>query len=1185
MNRTLIARFMAFFVALSFVYTPVPAVAAPHVANTNVVSGDGTIWKITSNNCRQGYTSADAFLSNNPGSYFSDIVPWNADDAALPVCTDGLIYPRPGGSGVKDFYESSEEIVRPYLYKANFSLTNFVYNGSTNSWQAEMYVNAKRCNRTGRKTCSNFTGTVGLFSEDTADEEDPSGRVLAKFTRGVARTTVTLTADKNYEFVVYNRNISGSTFKRSRYEFNEVANFSFDAPSNDSLPTPVPTGAPVITGSSSGIRPTVIPNSTGQMIMAFNISNPVGNPQLTVKTLQFKLPTYLELSNSPFYAPEIQASNGVKINTNVGVSRGPNDPYTIYSFDMNEVLAPGQTSYYKLVATAGQVGSRTEDSVTLMKANYIVSGKPYVQSGFDSYDYNLTSYYNFRISLNTDNKAYVSNIQNTIIRPGYAQALVYRADILAPATRSISPQSLVFLLNDINNSSSPYFTGYFYNITSKPASSNQTGFATVITGTTDHYKEQNSYVIKFPTNFTIPAGQTFTLSLYTDVSQSIPLGSSHSFTLSTIYEAGNKIDLVNSNYNYVSVEGNPSYGYQNPSFSSRQTSYSYGGPLPLLASSNCANDTSRCGQEVHSLLAEAGKTPVIVKSIIYDVSSSCTHLPAYRLMEYKGWGAYGPFSKRVIAYAGPASNGRLMFDNLNLSIPTRESNTDQPIRQIVLTADLPNCIGSYAIALNQLQLSDGRIPEQDKTKHLTTVHESTVQPAYGYQVPTLQSHSTGWYTHPQDAKICSTGSNGQDCGQEVSVIMVGPSSSGTYNINNLRYFVSSTCRAGDYRLPTKFNLIEYSGRTGLNGKRVLQSVTSNGYQGYINFNNLNLSVPAITQYIDPANYKYLVLASDIPKCSNIGSGSYELSNTMTDVTISRSGNTEFNVDVYSAKYPQITTVDQRGYTTENPSVSFILPTSETDFATGCNDAICIPQIAYRGVTYGDTIALKVYDGSNFVGYVFPDDNNPVAILPDGTPSVSHSYGWKTGEVWNRVNGSWVTSPVSSGLPNLSGSPSQWHNLSIVAEVHRNGVTVASAKSGQFAIRPYPYNDVRFDINRDFEIDFKDLDLLVYAWKTGVSWTNNSRFDVDLDNDLDGNDVTSYYSFLMARYDHDRDNKITLVDVTMMGSITAGIRTCTTSTCDYSGNGQVTGLDGSLHARVEVTYRNSSSVNQSSGTLK
>jgi hypothetical protein len=74
---------------------PLVAQAAAHTAGTNVISSDGTVWMITSNNTRRAYTSGGAFLSYGFNS-FANVQTANADDLALPVDPAGFIPPQDG---------------------------------------------------------------------------------------------------------------------------------------------------------------------------------------------------------------------------------------------------------------------------------------------------------------------------------------------------------------------------------------------------------------------------------------------------------------------------------------------------------------------------------------------------------------------------------------------------------------------------------------------------------------------------------------------------------------------------------------------------------------------------------------------------------------------------------------------------------------------------------------------------------------------------------------------------------------------------------------------------------------------------------------------------------------------------------------------------------------------------------
>lgn len=74
---------------------PFAAQAAAHAVGTNVKSSDGTVWMIMPNNCKRAYTSAGAFLSYGFNSWAS-VVDANADDLALPVCSEGFIPPQDG---------------------------------------------------------------------------------------------------------------------------------------------------------------------------------------------------------------------------------------------------------------------------------------------------------------------------------------------------------------------------------------------------------------------------------------------------------------------------------------------------------------------------------------------------------------------------------------------------------------------------------------------------------------------------------------------------------------------------------------------------------------------------------------------------------------------------------------------------------------------------------------------------------------------------------------------------------------------------------------------------------------------------------------------------------------------------------------------------------------------------------
>ncbi len=84
-------------VAITVAVLPTAALAAAHPVGTNV-NYQGTVWMIyngTSGVCRRAYTSAGAFLSYGFNSW-SQVVEANADDLALPVCSEGFIPPQDG---------------------------------------------------------------------------------------------------------------------------------------------------------------------------------------------------------------------------------------------------------------------------------------------------------------------------------------------------------------------------------------------------------------------------------------------------------------------------------------------------------------------------------------------------------------------------------------------------------------------------------------------------------------------------------------------------------------------------------------------------------------------------------------------------------------------------------------------------------------------------------------------------------------------------------------------------------------------------------------------------------------------------------------------------------------------------------------------------------------------------------
>lgn len=100
MSKTLAKKIFAGLSAAAVTLTAFPAfvAAAAHPVGTNV-DYQGTVWMIyngQSGVCRRAYTSAGAFLSYGFNSW-SQVVAANADDLALPVCSEGFIPPQDGG--------------------------------------------------------------------------------------------------------------------------------------------------------------------------------------------------------------------------------------------------------------------------------------------------------------------------------------------------------------------------------------------------------------------------------------------------------------------------------------------------------------------------------------------------------------------------------------------------------------------------------------------------------------------------------------------------------------------------------------------------------------------------------------------------------------------------------------------------------------------------------------------------------------------------------------------------------------------------------------------------------------------------------------------------------------------------------------------------------------------------------
>lgn len=100
MSKNLVKKIFAGLSAAAMVFVALPSTtfAAAHPVGTNV-DASGTVWMIyngQSGVCRRAYTSAGAFLSYGFNSW-SQVVAANADDLALPVCSEGFIPPQDGG--------------------------------------------------------------------------------------------------------------------------------------------------------------------------------------------------------------------------------------------------------------------------------------------------------------------------------------------------------------------------------------------------------------------------------------------------------------------------------------------------------------------------------------------------------------------------------------------------------------------------------------------------------------------------------------------------------------------------------------------------------------------------------------------------------------------------------------------------------------------------------------------------------------------------------------------------------------------------------------------------------------------------------------------------------------------------------------------------------------------------------
>ena len=218
----------------------------------------------------------------------------------------------------------------------------------------------------------------------------------------------------------------------------------------------------------------------------------------------------------------------------------------------------------------------------------------------------------------------------------------------------------------------------------------------------------------------------------------------------------------------------------------------------------------------------------------------------------------------------------------------------------------------------------GGLPNGQQISFLPSYAQPSPGPSFGYQKPTLvrrSSYNPMHFSYPQPAGSCSPdGIN--NCGTELNAIALGQDYNGEYVINSLTYEVKTSCTDQQNRIPKTYNLIEYKGSWGGNNKRLLKTVTTDGYTRYVNFTSLNVSVPS-SPILDPNNRKHLIVASDIPSCANLGSGNYNLSSRLTAAEIRRGNQNVWDFDIFDAGFDQVVQVDLRSSIVPGVYINFL----------------------------------------------------------------------------------------------------------------------------------------------------------------------------------------------------------------------------------------------------------------------
>lgn len=548
-------------IATALMGVPFVASAAAHAVGTNV-NYQGTIWMITSGNCRAAYTSAGAFTSYGFNS-FATVVDASAEDLALPVCASGFIPPQDGklitsdrGADKGTTYLISGGMKRGFTSASVFTALGFKFSRGTVgdvSWMqsganidsgSSAHLPGVLINNGGTVQLVGNTGLMGI----------PDIATFNSWGYSFADVVPANAADKAWTQ-------TGVMTARQAGQLSPTA-----VVSNPTNPT-VPTGAVVVSNAAGLAASAYVPKAaTNVPFLKFNVTNNSGTTgvvtQVTVK--RTGAGSVSDISNVYLFQGPARLTSGRTVNssTNEAVFSGLNISVPAYGSVTLDVLGD--------IASGASAGNQHAFGVTSVVLGSVSA------SG--------TSQGNFMTVAGTSSGTVTIEKSGTITNPKVGQSNVKVAEFKLTAGSSEDVVVKRISLYQSGSVSRSNFANFKLM---------QAGLTLATAPALDSKDKAN-----FEVNFALAKGDSRTFEVYADIAAGARSGTSE--TIKFYVEESTDLFAVGQTFGFGAGVTRTSFDGDSCTTTSGDCSYSYveGGKLTITFNGPASKDIAKNGKDV-----------------------------------------------------------------------------------------------------------------------------------------------------------------------------------------------------------------------------------------------------------------------------------------------------------------------------------------------------------------------------------------------------------------------------------------------------------------------------------------------------------------------------------------------------------------------------------------------------------